>query len=79
MCAELPDLTIVRLWFSDANFEPILKVAENKKGILSQLTALTLVVLKYCLWILYQLPTFPLLCWLAVSFKIGWSTCCPKS
>ena len=35
------NLTVLRQWLSDANYEPILKVAENKKGILSQLTALT--------------------------------------
>ena len=36
-----PDLTILRQWLLDANYAPILEIAENKKSILSQLTALT--------------------------------------
>jgi hypothetical protein len=36
-----PNLTILRRWLADADFAPILEVAENKKSILSQLTALT--------------------------------------
>jgi hypothetical protein len=41
MSISSPDLSILRQWLSDANYKPILEVAENKKGILSQLTALT--------------------------------------
>ncbi len=41
MNAASPNLTILRQWLSDANYKPILEVAEVKKGVLSQLTALT--------------------------------------
>ena len=36
-----PDLTIIRQWLLEANYASILTTAENKKGILSQLTALS--------------------------------------
>ena len=36
-------MTRLRQWLSSGNYEPILEIAENKKGILSQLTALTYV------------------------------------
>jgi hypothetical protein len=35
------NLTTLREWLSEANYTPILKAAENRKGILSQLTALS--------------------------------------
>ncbi|MBN1453924.1 MAG: hypothetical protein JW963_23110 [Anaerolineales bacterium] len=35
------DLTTLRQWLLEANYSPILEAAENKKGILSQLTALS--------------------------------------
>ena len=41
MSATSPDLTVIRQWLLDANYTPILEIAENKKSILSQLTALT--------------------------------------
>lgn len=41
MHAASPDLSIVRRWLLEANYAPILEIAENKNGILSQLTALT--------------------------------------
>jgi hypothetical protein len=41
MNSASPKLTTIRQWLVDANFAPILKIAEVKKGILSQLTALT--------------------------------------
>ena len=36
-----PDLTTLRQWLLDANYTPILEIAETRKSILSQLTALT--------------------------------------
>jgi hypothetical protein len=36
-----PDLTAIRQWLLDADYAPILEIAENKKSILGQLTALT--------------------------------------
>ncbi len=36
-----PALTRLRQWLSSGNYEPIIEIAENKKGILSQLTALS--------------------------------------
>lgn len=36
-----PDLTTIRRWLLDASYGPILGIAEKKKRILSQLTALT--------------------------------------
>ena len=36
-----PDLKTLRQWLLDANYTLILEIAEKKKGILSQLTALT--------------------------------------
>jgi hypothetical protein len=41
MSANSPDLTVLRQWLLDANYASILEIAENKKSILSQLTALT--------------------------------------
>jgi len=41
MSAVLPGLTILRQWLLEANYAPILEMAEKKKGILSLLTALT--------------------------------------
>ena len=41
MSAASPDLTILRQWLLEANYAPILEIAENKNGILSQLTALS--------------------------------------
>jgi hypothetical protein len=41
MSATSPNLTTIRQWLLDANYAPILEIAENKKSILSQLTALT--------------------------------------
>ena len=35
------NLTTLRKWLSEANYAPILEAAENRKGILSQLTALS--------------------------------------
>ena len=35
------DLSTLREWLSEANYTPILEIAENRKGILSQLTALS--------------------------------------
>jgi hypothetical protein len=35
------DLSTLREWLSEANYAPILEAAENRKGILSQLTALS--------------------------------------
>ena len=36
-----PNLTVLRQWLLLADYAPILEIAENKKSILSQLTALT--------------------------------------
>jgi hypothetical protein len=36
-----PNLTTLRQWLANADFSPILEIAEEKKSILSQLTALT--------------------------------------
>ena len=41
MSTPSPDLTVLRQWLLDANQTPILEIAENKKSILGQLTALT--------------------------------------
>jgi hypothetical protein len=41
MSATSPNLTVLRHWLLDANYTPILEIAENKKSVLSQLTALT--------------------------------------
>ena len=41
MYAASPDLTVVRQWLLEANYAPLLEIAENKNGILSQLTAVT--------------------------------------
>jgi len=41
MQATSPDLTMIRHWLLEANPTPILEIAENKNGILSQLTAVT--------------------------------------
>jgi hypothetical protein len=41
MDANSPAQKFLRQWLADANYQPILEVAENRKGILSQLAALT--------------------------------------
>ena len=41
MRTNSPDLTALRQWLLDANYAPILEIAETRKSILSQLTALT--------------------------------------
>jgi len=41
MNTNLPDQTSLRQWLLDANYAPILEIAETRKSVLSQLTALT--------------------------------------
>ena len=41
MSTNSHNLTILRQWLLDADYAPILEIAETKKSILSQLTALT--------------------------------------
>jgi hypothetical protein len=41
MSATSPNLKFLRHWLLDADYTPILEIAENKKSVLSQLTALT--------------------------------------
>ena len=41
MSASSPDLTVLRQWLLNAEYAPILEIAEHKKSILSRLTVLT--------------------------------------
>jgi len=41
MSTQSPDLQTLRQWLADSNYTPVLELGETRKGILSQLTALT--------------------------------------